>query len=175
MIYFQANILQRSMPFLVVLLMLAPLLSIGQESCSSSSGEGQSGTGSIAWTLGQTAYMTSTGSNGSQIQGVQQPYELQFFPGIDEQAPAVKPWFTLYPNPGSEVCRLKISDHDQNGSMDYQGLHFELHDMNGQKLLNQEIKEGETIISLGILAKGTYLVSLWKTSTCLQISKLIKR
>lgn len=165
----------RSIPLLLVLLLVVPQLSHGQQTCIPASGDGQSGTGSIAWTLGQTAYLTTMGNNGSQIQGIQQPYELQFFPGIEEQAPDAKPWFILYPNPGSEVCRLKITNPDPNGSFGNQGLRFELHTMSGLKLRDQEIKEGETIISLGILTTGTYMVSLWKTSTCLQISKLIKR
>jgi hypothetical protein len=159
-------------PFLPVmggLLLLLPQTAPAQESCTAASGEEQHPTGSITWTVGQMAYLESRGINGSQIQGVQQPYELQFLPGIDDPYGSSPPLFILYPNPVSDECWLKITAQEPAGH------HMEVHDLQGNRIRQVDIHRDETRISLGTLASGTYIVSIWKSSACLQKSKLIKR
>jgi hypothetical protein len=40
--------------------------------------------GSVSYSVGQVAYQTHTGTNGSVVEGVQQPYEISVLTAIEE-------------------------------------------------------------------------------------------
>jgi len=71
-------------------LIAAFLLGIGltglqaQESVTASGGNASGAGGTVSYSVGQVVYKTNTGSNGSEAQGVQQPYEISVIIGIEE-------------------------------------------------------------------------------------------
>ena len=140
-----------------------------QEANLAAAGQAQNATGSSTWSVGQTAYLDTQGINGFQIQGVQQPYELQFLPGINDPEGTTDPLFTLYPNPVSDDCWLKVLAEE------VKDFRFEIHNTQGILIRNIAVKNKKTPVSVGFLSSGTYIVSIWNSQTCLQRRKLIKR
>jgi len=139
-----------------------------QESLVAGCGEDYQATGSVSWSVGQLFFLYSEDTLNSQIQGVQQPYEIQFFPGIDHPQP-VKPFFSLYPNPVTYQCTLSVE------GVTLAGLCFEVHDLNGNRLIRQQLVDQQQTVPVEELPPGTYLVTLWQQSLILQQGKLIKR
>ena len=68
-----------------------------QESVNGSGGEATGTGGTASYSLGQVVYTTNTGTNGSVVQGVQQPYEISTTLGINETSINLE--LSVYPNP----------------------------------------------------------------------------
>jgi hypothetical protein len=67
-----------------------------QENANTSGGVATGSGGTVAYSIGQVAYTTNTGSNGSVDQGVQHAYEI-FTVGIKETELNIS--LTAFPNP----------------------------------------------------------------------------
>jgi gliding motility-associated-like protein len=71
------NILSRSLFYTTFLIsVLAALSTNAQQSTHSAGGDGESSTGSVAFSIGQVVYSTYNSGTGTENQGVQQRYEL---------------------------------------------------------------------------------------------------
>uniref|UniRef100_UPI0040470E62 Ig-like domain-containing protein n=2 Tax=Algoriphagus sp. TaxID=1872435 RepID=UPI0040470E62 len=71
------NILSRSLFYTTFLIsVLAALSTNAQKSTHSAGGDGESSTGSVAFSIGQVVYSTYNSGTGTENQGVQQRYEL---------------------------------------------------------------------------------------------------
>ena len=89
-----------------------------QEAIPASGGDATGSGGSVSYSYGQVVYFTNTGTNGSVIEGVQQPYEISIVTGI-QQASDIKLFCTVYPNPATDLLTLEVEIAD-NENLFYQ-------------------------------------------------------
>ena len=138
-----------------------------QESVNTSGGNASGSGGSASYSVGQVAYQTHTGTSGSVAEGVQQPYEISVVAGLEE-AKGINLSVSAYPNPSSDYLTLSISEFDISN------LSYQLYDMQGKLLQNEEITGNETRIVMSNLAPATYFVRVISGSQPIKEFKIIK-
>ncbi len=136
-----------------------------QEAVAVSGGDASGSGGSVAYTVGQVAYTSISGTGGSVNQGVQQPYEI-FVVGTAE--PERNITLAVYPNPTANLLTLQIKDLG-NEKLDYQ-----LFDLNGKHLESKRITGSETLISMGDLPAAMYFVRVTTKNKTIQTFKVNK-
>src|SRR6056297_4018314 len=94
-----------------------------QESVNATGGNALGSGGSASYSVGQVAYQTHTGTNGSVSEGVQQPFEISVVTGIEE-AKGINLSVSAYPNPTTDYLTLRIDE------LEISNLSFQLYDMN---------------------------------------------
>lgn len=133
------------------------------------SGGSASGTGgSVTYTLGQIACSVLTASNGSIIQGVQQPYEISTVTAI-EDAMDISLEYTVYPNPTEGSVRLMI------GSPADDKYGFQIFDQSGTLIRTRTAISRETEISLENLPSSVYYLKVLRNSHEVKVFKIVKR
>ncbi len=138
-----------------------------QEAVPATGGEANGSGGSLSYSVGQVVYSTNTGTNGSVVQGVQQPFEISVVTAIEEAAD-----ITLnckaYPNPTTDYLTLQIDN-------DVKQIHeFALYDMNGKLLQSEMITGNQTNIDMSNLVPATYFVKVMQGNKELKTFKIIK-
>ena len=121
----------------------------------------------MSYSLGQVVYTTSSGSNGTVSQGVQQPFEISTITGIKETNITLQ--CVVYPNPTNDYIKLKIVNY-KTGKLFYQ-----LYDINGKLLENKKAEDNETNISMGNLVSGTYLLKVTDNQKEVKTFRIIKK
>lgn len=124
-------------------------LAQGQESTNASGGNITGSGGSVAYSIGQVVYTTSTGSTGKAAQGVQHTYEI--FTLVNEE-PALRISLTVFPNPTTENVTLQISDYNNEKLM------YQLFDLQGRQLSNAQITAQQTRINMNSLPAAVYFI-----------------
>jgi hypothetical protein len=148
------------------------LLAIGQlmlnaQTAIPVSGGNASGTGgSISYSVGQVVYTTATRSNGSIIQGVQQPFEISVVTGIEDKLIVLI--CSVYPNPITDFLTLKIDNYE------VEDLSYWLYDFRGNLLKKNKVDGNETQIAFQNLASGTYFLKVTSDNNVLKTFKIIK-
>ena len=155
---------------LCTLLFTGTLLSglSAQQSILSTSKDAEGSNGSVSYSVGQTAYLTKSGISGLIIEGVQQPYEIQFFPGVDERKENELKC-SVYPNPTSGEVTLKIEQQSQVS------LQYKLADIRGNILSEQPVENCPQTIPMESFSSGTYFLTILEKETILKTYKIIKR
>jgi hypothetical protein len=139
-------------PIAMLLLALLWLGSAQAQQSINTSGGNAIGTGGIvSFSIGQVAYTTITGSNGSDAQGVQQPYEIMTV-GINENEPKIS--LLVFPNPIADNLILQVNDFELST------LNFQLFDMQGKQLSMGQIMANQTQINTASLSSATYLIHI---------------
>lgn len=98
-----------------IVLLLATNLAKAQESTNSSGGDATGSGGSVAFSVGQVGYTTTTNTAGILAQGVQQPFEISIV-GLNEAATNIS--LTAFPNPTADNLTLQLSDLKMGGWKD---------------------------------------------------------
>lgn len=163
--------------FLFILTGLCSISLFAQQSVSSSGGNGTGAGGTVSYTIGQLVYTTSTGSNGSAAQGVQQPYEISVVTAIEEAKDISLLW-SAYPNPAGDYLKLSLSNNE-NAELKPDNLCYQLYDIYGKQLLNNRLDGLETTVPMQNLSAGTYILKVTerqggKSRKELKIFKIIK-
>jgi hypothetical protein len=138
-----------------------------QQALSTAGGEATGTGGTVSYTIGQTNYITVTGTSGVVMQGVQQPFEILVITGIEE-AKGISPEISVYPNPTSGFLRLKVAN------INLERLSYHLYDINGNLLVSNEIVGKETIIQTGNLAPAAYYLRISDNQREVKTFKIIK-
>ena len=138
-----------------------------QETIPASGGNASGSGGSASYSIGQVAYQTQTGTNGSVAEGVQQPYEISVVTGLEE-AKGIHLSVTAYPNPTSDFLTLEVKDFELST------LHFQLYDMNGKLLQNKKITSNSTNIFMDNYISGTYFLNVTDDNKVIKTFKIIK-
>ena len=73
---------------------------------------------------------SNTGTNGSVIEGVQQPYEISIVTGI-QQARDITLFCTVYPNPATDLLTLEVEIADN------ENLFYQLYGIKGMLLVRR--------------------------------------
>ncbi len=142
--------------------------SLAQSTIPATGGNAEGSGGTLSYTVGQVFYMFNTAGNGSEAQGVQQPYEISIATAI-EGANAITLEIMVYPNPVSDLLKLKV------GSYETGNLSFKLYNSIGTLLENRKIESNETDIVMRNLAHGIYLLKVINNRQELKTFKIIKK
>jgi hypothetical protein len=115
--------------------------------------------GSVNYTIGQTVYTTTTGTDGSVAQGVQQPFEISVISGIDEAKSIGLNW-TVHPNPVADNLRLTLGDLNE---LYHDILYYQLIDISGKILVTKQITASETTVPMNGLVSANYFLRVYST------------
>jgi len=132
---------------------------------SASGGDATGIGGSVAYSVGQIVYTTSTGTTGSVAQGVEQAYEI-YSVGIKETSLNIS--LSIFPNPTSDFLTLKVEDYNN------EALSYNLIDEQGKLILSEQITNQETQVSMSVLARGSYFINIVQSNKKIQTFKIIK-
>lgn len=138
-----------------------------QESVNASGGNASGSGGSTSYSVGQVVYTTNTGTNGSVVQGVQQPIEISVVTGLEE-VKGINLSVKAYPNPTADYLTLEVKD------VELSTLTFQLFDMQGKLLQNEKITANPTRILMSNLLPSTYFLKVTQANKELKTFKIIK-
>ena len=156
------------MKYLAVLLLFFGLTGLqAQEAIPASGGSASGSGGSVSYSVGQLVYTTSTGSNGSVAQGVQQPYEISVITGIEE-ASGINLICSVYPNPTSDFLTLKVE------SFGKENLMYQLYDLNGKLLENKNVTGDKNPLAMSGFGPGTYFLKVTCNNKEVKTFKIVK-
>lgn len=130
---------------------------------SVSAGGKASGTGgTVSYSIGQANFTTTTATEGTISQGLQQPYEIYVLSGVDET-------ISIFPNPTvAGYVTLRIVDGQ---SLDFS---YELFDLQGKSLVSKKVENWETIIQMSEYATGTYIIKVLHDQQARKCFKIMK-
>lgn len=138
-----------------------------QEGVNVSGGNASGSGGAVSYSVGQVFYTTNTGTNGSVAQGVQQPFEISVVTAI-EQAIGINLSVSAYPNPTTDYLTLSINEFDISN------LSYQLYDINGKLLQNEQVKSNKVNIVISNLVPATYFVKVTNENKEVKTFKIIK-
>jgi len=132
-----------------------------------STGSNASGSGGmVSYSVGQVIYTTNTGTNGSELQGVQQAYEI-FTVGIKDEI-TTNISLTIFPNPTTDNITLKVQDFKG------EKLIYQVFDTQGKLLTNNQITSSQTEINMNNLPRSAYFINVLQENKKIQLFKIIK-
>jgi hypothetical protein len=137
----------------------------GQDATMAAGGDATGGGGSVAYSVGQVAYTTNSGTTGSVSQGVQQTYVITTN-GIDN--PEIDLKLSAYPNPTTDFLTLSVE-----GSDAYK-LTYQLSDMNGKILGNSKLSGPQTQISMQAFVPAMYHLKVLRGNHIIKTFTIIK-
>lgn len=152
----------------VLLLGLGITVVRAQEAVPASGGNGSGSGGSMSYTVGQVAYTTNSGTDATEAQGVQQPFEISVVTGIDD-AKVISLEFVVYPNPTTDFIKLKTGDYD------VENVKYVLYNIGGQILESNQIQSNETNISMQAYKPSTYFLKVVDNNKVIKTFKIIKK
>jgi len=139
-----------------------------QQAVLTASSDATGSAGTVSYSVGQVAYILNTGTDGFIIEGVQQPFEIQFHQGIEENL-GTSLGCTIYPNPAISFTNLKIDRKE------IKNLSYQLYNMNGFLLQTLKIESHEVSIRIDDLAPASYCLTVSENDKALQTFILIKK
>jgi len=146
------------------------LLGVGavnaQEAALSTGGEASGTGGTSSYSIGQVAYTTNTGPDGSIAQGVQQPFEISTIIGIDEENISLE--LSAYPNPTRHSLTLEIGNYNN------QQLTYMLLDQQGKLLAGGEVMITSTIIPTEQLPAAIYFLRVNDRQQVVKTFRIVK-
>jgi hypothetical protein len=140
----------------------------GQQTIPATGGNASGSGGSVSYTVGQILYSTFSGTNGTVVQGVQQPYEISVVTAIRNTEDINLKCF-VSPNPTAGITKLVFE------SPDYENMRFRLYDINGVLLQDKKVESRETEISLENLSSSVYLLKVIKNNLEVKVFKIVKK
>lgn len=161
----------RQIPLFITFLALCWTAGFAQSTIVPMGGDTQNSSGSVSYTVGQIAVVTTTNSNGSTsvAEGVQQPYEIMAV-GLD-QYPQIVLNAVVYPNPTDNIAQLQLNGFEIPAG----GLRAFLYDGTGKMLQNLNVTENLTSFQIGQYATGTYYLELRDGQRILKTFKVIRK
>lgn len=154
--------------FIISILMLSLVELQAQESINTAGGNASGSGGSVSYSVGQVFYTSNSDANTSVAQGVQQPYEISVVSSVEE-AKSITLSVSAYPNPATDYLQLQIE-----GEM-IENLSFQLADINGKILQNQQILNNQTTIIISNYVSSTYFLKVFQSNKETKTFKIIKK
>jgi opacity protein-like surface antigen len=148
------------------------LLSIGltaqaQKITTASGGNATGSGGNVAYSIGELIYTTSSSTNGSMTQGVQQPYEISIVLGLKDQQINLN--MQAYPNPTNDYLTLTIEKKELSN------LNYQLYDINGKLIQSKKITSMTETIQMENLPTATYFLKVINNNNEVKTFKIIKK
>jgi hypothetical protein len=138
-----------------------------QESINTSGGNGSGSGGSVSYSVGQMVFTAKTGSNGTIVDGVQQPFEIVVVTTID-RAKDITLKAIAYPNPTTDYLLVSVADFDTST------LSYQLFDLKGKLLESGKLEGRQTRIDMRAYMSATYFIQLIVDNTVIKKFKVIK-
>lgn len=138
-----------------------------QEVILSSGGEASGSGGSASYSVGQIADTAIIGTSYSIVEGVQQPYEISIYTAIGETE-GINLMLAVYPNPTTDYLTLSIDEFDLSN------LSYQLFDINGQLVEENEINENYTDIDMSNCLPSVYFLKILQKNIPIKTFKIIK-
>lgn len=138
-----------------------------QQTVNVSGGNATGTGGTSSYSVGQIAFKTQTGTNGTLSQGVMQPIEIFTLSG--EAFTNIKLEAVVYPNPTTSNVSLKISNFSSDA------FSYQIFDIQGKMLGNEAITNEETILDMNIYPAAIYILKINYNSKELKTFKIIKK
>ena len=155
--------------FCLVTLQLFYVLRLpAQQALLSACNNAQGSNGSVTYSIGQIAYLVNSGNNGNSMEGVQQPYEIQYYSGIEE-GHGISLDYKVFPNPCPGSLFLSVGDKKD------QYLHYDLLNADGSSLRKGEIVSSQTSIDLNDLTPAVYFLTVSQHDKVLITFRVIKK
>ncbi len=123
--------------------------------------------GTASFTVGQVFYKLHSGTSGSIIQGVQQPFEISVISGIN-QTTDINLTCSAYPNPATEFVKLTVKNYKD------EAFSYQLYDICGKLLEDKQISGSETTIYMTKLVPAVYLLRVQDGYKEVKTFKIIK-
>lgn len=152
--------------FLVILIFYMAT-SLAQEAVIPAGGDGSGSGGSVAYSVGQILYTTSTGSSGEMVHGVQQPYEISIVNSLEEFE-EIGLSLSTFPNPVTDILILKVE------SLIWTDLNYQMYNSEGRIFKSDKLLNSETNIDMSHLAPGLYFLQVNKEKDAVKTFKIIK-
>ncbi|MBU2020373.1 MAG: T9SS type A sorting domain-containing protein [Bacteroidetes bacterium] len=127
------------------------------------SGGVASGSGSVAYSIGQIANTSNTSAAGTVSEGVQQAYEIYTVGLVKSTMPVV---LNIFPNPTTHILHLAI-DQPEN-------ISYTLMDLTGKSLIKNQVNSPITLINMEPFARSSYLLVVSKEDKTIQTFQIIK-
>jgi hypothetical protein len=140
----------------------------GQQTIPATGGNASGSGGSVSYTVGQLLNSSLSGSNGTIVQGVQQPYEISVVTAITNTED-INLKCSIYPNPTAGFTKLVFE------SPDFENMRFLLYDINGILLQDKIIESRETEISLENFSSSVYFLKVLRNNLEVKVFKIVKR
>jgi hypothetical protein len=138
-----------------------------QQATTVSGGIASGSGGTSSYSVGQVVYTTSTGTNGSMAQGVEQAYEISIVLGVEEEQISLN--MMVYPNPTTDYLTLTI------GNIELSGLSFGLYESNGRLIESKKITSTSEMIRMEHLPSAIYFLKVIQNNNELKTFKIIKK
>lgn len=157
----------RSALLAILILLLPPSRLSAQESVNSAGGEATGLGGSASYSTGQVVFTAISSATGTVVQGVQQPWEIFVYPGIDEQIERNEPAI-VFPNPTNGLVTIKIQDESWEKCM------VSLWDNQGQMLLQCEFNDRQFDMDLSLYARSVYFIRITSAEGNIKVFRIVK-
>lgn len=138
-----------------------------QEAIPAAGGEASSAGGSVSYSVGQIFYSIITGSDGTVIQGVQQPYEISVISGLSVDK-GINLMISAFPNPAIDFLILKVENPEGKK------LIYHLYDVQGKLLETKQLTDTQTQIQMKNLVPAIYFLKVKQGNSELKTFKVIK-
>ena len=142
------------------------LLVLSQQSVSSGGGNSSGSGGSVSFTIGQVTWNMFSGTSGSVVQGVQQPYEISVLNSIDVEDVVLN--YLVFPNPTTGSVTLSINNDE------YSNYRYLLYSIAGIILQQDKIRAVSTEIQLEDYPPSSYLLMILKEENKIKLFKIVK-
>jgi len=142
-----------------------------QESVNATGGSASGSGGSASYSVGQVVYQSHIGTNGSVVEGVQQPYEISVVTAIEE-AIGINLSISTYPNPTSDYLTLEVN---ATATLSFQSLVYQLFDMQGKLIETKKLEGPQTSIVMSNLAPAAYFLKVVQNNKEVKTFKIVKQ
>ncbi len=148
------------------LLALSVTTLVAQQASVSAGGNAIGSGGSSSYSVGQTFYTSNSGSHRNIDEGVQQPYEISIITGISDERYLLSA--EVYPNPVHSSLTLSTNTDLRERVL------YQLTDIEGRILREQEIHQAQIAIPMESLPAGSYLLRVIQQNKEMKSFKIVK-
>lgn len=149
-----------------IALLLISSATYGQEAVMTTGGNSEGTGGFISYSVGQLVYTSTSGSNGSIGQGIQQPYEIYTVVGFEFSEIDLQ--FNVYPNPTKDMINLRVEYYN------HEELSYQLYNMDGKLLEHRQVIKKNTPIDMSNLNNNTFRLYVIKENVLIKSFIIIK-
>ncbi|MFM7730550.1 MAG: T9SS type A sorting domain-containing protein [Flavobacteriales bacterium] len=149
---------------LFILCLSSSFLCHTQTAVLSAGGDATNASGSVSYSIGQTFYIHTDGTNGTIHEGVQQPYEF-FTVSIHETHANLN--LLVFPNPTLHLLTLQMDQF-------IPGLTASIYNQNGQLIFESNMLSSSMPIDASSWAAGSYILRLSDASNSASQYTIIK-
>ena len=151
----------------LMLFFSSAVLTLNAQEIVTTSGLNASGAGgTISYSVGQVSVAQNTGTEGSVIEGVQQPYIID--PTVGSEIANINLKLATYPNPTSDEIIMTAED------LDLENFSYQLLSNEGKVLISKASIESTNNISLQSFPANIYLLNIYRDQIIIKSFRIIK-